>query len=122
MMQYNDWQHDPLQLGSAGNGIMSRWDLVTGSDGAAFGGIDSKVCRLVRQRQSCCPHSHSPAPFQVATLAMARQLHVDAVNGPTHVQQPVYEWIKRWENVTHDGQPTRFDYEYQLMTPADPID
>lgn len=45
MMQYNDWQHDPLQLGSAGNGIMSRWDLVTGSDGAAFGGIDSKVCR-----------------------------------------------------------------------------
>lgn len=42
ILQYNDWQHDPLQEGSPENGIASRYDLVTNKT-LAFGGIDTKV-------------------------------------------------------------------------------
>ncbi len=42
ILQYNDWQHDPLQLGSPDNGIASRYDLLQ-DKALAFGGIDSKA-------------------------------------------------------------------------------
>jgi hypothetical protein len=42
ILQYNDWQHDPLQEGSPENGIASRYDLVTNKT-FAFGGIDTKA-------------------------------------------------------------------------------
>ena len=52
VMQHNEWQTDPLQLGSAANGIMARDDLVPNGD--AFGGIDSKV----RGRRRISNHTH----------------------------------------------------------------
>lgn len=99
LMQYNDWQHDPLQLGSAANGIMSRYDLLaTGAD--AFGGIDSKTM----------------------DVTMARNMQVAAMNGPTHVTQPPFEWDARWDAHWHLGQAPRFDFSYDPMSPWDPAD
>ena len=44
-MQYNKWQSDPLSLGSPGNAIASRFDLLPASLGIAspFGATDAKV-------------------------------------------------------------------------------
>lgn len=42
ILQYNDWQHDPLQENSPANGIASRYDLIQNKT-LAFGGIDSKA-------------------------------------------------------------------------------
>ncbi len=42
ILQYNDWQNDPLQKGSPAEGIASRYDLIQNKT-LAFGGIDSKA-------------------------------------------------------------------------------
>ena len=97
LMQHNKWQTDPLQLGSAANGVMARYDLVK-SDPDAFGGIDSKVTDHV----------------------MAMKGQTFAMNGPTKLTQPVFEWTSKWQGDVHLGEPDRFDYEYQLMQPQPP--
>ena len=94
LMQHNDWQHDPLQLGSPANGIMSRYDLLSKSP-QAFGGIDSKTM----------------------DWNMAKSNVVDAMNSPTHVQQPPFKWTPEWASETHMGQPYELDFTYQTMTP-----
>lgn len=95
VMTYNDWQNDPLSLGDPRNGIMSRFDLRE-KNAAAFGGIDSKV----------------------TDIAMGRQRQALAMNGPTHAQQPVFEWTARWDSVKHEGEASRFDFDYTLMRPG----
>ncbi len=47
-----------------------------------------------------------------------------AVNGPTTAggRLPPFEWRgEAAETVAHIGQPARFDYEFELMTPADEL-
>lgn len=96
LMRYNDWQHDPLSLGSPWNAIMSRGDLDS-TGPIAFGGIDSKV----------------------TDWASARERSTLAMNGMTHSQQAPFSWtgsgLSGSEN--HFGQPDRFAFEYVTMAP-----
>jgi len=89
MMQYNDYQKDPLSKGNPNNAISARSDLV--QTGAAFGGIDSKITTK----------KDSPA------------LRVFAISGPSQ-QQRVFTWDDpRYVNVTHLGEPTVWNFKWQ---------
>ena len=89
IMQYNDWQHDPLSGGDATQQIAARYDL--SDDGPQAGGaIDAKIT--------------SSAQFKSGT--------VYAISGPTQ-QQPVFVWTEQWsEGNPHQGQPLRWDFDW----------
>jgi len=98
MMRFNDWQTDPDSCGNAGNGISSRFDLVTLSNytnpflnKAAFGGIDSKVSSFYEYQNGMRAHAQS---------------------GPTYNQQVAFDW-KLWPTVYHPGQPEKFIFDWQ---------
>jgi len=89
MMQYNDYQNDPLSLGNPNNAISARSDLV--QTGTAFGGIDTKI----------------------TTKADSLKLQAHVISGPTQ-QQRVFTWDDaRYVNVTHLGEPTVFNFKWQ---------
>ncbi|KAJ6247240.1 phospholipase b-like 1 [Anaeramoeba flamelloides] len=101
IIRYNDWQNDPLSDGNAGNGIMSRNDLVDPdkhSDNAflsatCFGGLDAKV----------------------SGYAGVKKGSIWAQCGPTHDQQPVFSWKnapKFCDSIPHEGQPEVFDFDW----------
>jgi len=94
-MRYNDWESDPLSLGNPGNQISSRFDLVVDNNStnpalsrAAFGGVDSKI----------------------TSSSMVRMGMAIAQCGPTHDQQPVFDWTATDFDVVHLGQPNSFDF------------
>jgi len=94
LMQYNDYKNDPLSLGNPGYSIASRYDLrITNSK--AFGAVDSKV----------------------TSYKLALNLESDIICGPTYFTQPVFEWNEQWSNVSHVGQPTRFEFNYVRIGP-----
>jgi hypothetical protein len=35
-----------------------------------------------------------------------------AISGPTHEQQPVFSWLPQFPNVTRDGVPGAFPFEW----------
>lgn len=86
VMQSCGWPEDPLTLGSPGNCISSRYDLLPTGSPAAFGGIDSKV----------------------GSSKMALGAYI--INGPTHQNQSVFTWKGKWEGLPHYGQPDTFDF------------
>jgi len=99
MMQYNDWQNDPYSEGNAGNQIASRFDLVVKPNNpnpflvkAPFGAIDSKV---------------------TSSDLIERMLSA-AISGPSHEYEKPFSWAL-WPGVVHLGQPTVFDFDWQLM-------
>jgi hypothetical protein len=91
LMQYNDWQNDPMSLGSASLSIAARGDLNTRPSFA--GAIDSKL--------SSIRHLHS------------NQKSVFARVGQTHETQPVFCW-SHYPNATttHAGHPDCFPFEF----------
>lgn len=103
-MRYNQWQSDPLALGSAANQIAAREDLIAtdvprwqGSRNAG-GAIDAKF----------------------TTWAMVPRLQSWIAAGPTHDDQPVFDWnavSPDLASTPHEGQPTRFDFDWQLYSP-----
>jgi len=97
LMRYNDWQHDPMSLDDPGNAICARTDLRHKPSRRGFsGGIDTKV----------------------ADQDMARELAAWAQNGPTHDQQPVFDWASAPEGkFLHMGQPRVWDFGWQHISP-----
>ena len=96
-MRFNDWQHDPLSNHSADESIAARDDMLPGSAAQAFGNIDAKFVGAA----------------DVAAMRM------EAVSGPTHEQQPVFEWAPRFAAVPHYGQPESFPFGWQVFPSAD---
>jgi hypothetical protein len=86
VMQSCGWPEDPLTLGSPGNCISSRYDLLPSGTPAAFGGIDSKV-----------------GSTQTGLSAYV-------ISGPTHQNQSVFTWKSKWQDLPHFGQPESFDF------------
>jgi len=88
LMKYNDFQHDPLSQDNPDWTIMARSDL--SPTPSTFGAIDSKTTTWTRAlyRMSC-----------------------DAMNGPTHQQQPPFSWTGVFKDFTHEGQPELFDFD-----------
>lgn len=101
-VRYNQWQTDPFSANgyggageppSAENAIAARCDLVAagstaGEGRAAFGNTDAKI----------------------ADEADVRALRFEATSGPTHDDQPVFEWAGEWASSPHHGQPRAFDF------------
>jgi len=103
IMLFNNWQNDPLSLGSPWNSIVGRGDLVP--DGpkppypflrkAASGGTDSKIAtaRNVQLGKGCA---------------------VFAISGPTHDQQSPFAW-KTFPNHSRVGMPDQFNFGWQTF-------
>eukprot|EP00761_Pharyngomonas_kirbyi_P014901 gb/GECH01014932.1/.p1 GENE.gb/GECH01014932.1/~~gb/GECH01014932.1/.p1 ORF type:complete len:535 (+),score=143.38 gb/GECH01014932.1/:1-1605(+) len=89
MMRYNNWQEDPLSQGEANNAVASRYDL-SKDNFAPFGAVDAKVTSASR----------------------IKHLQSDAICGPTHQEQNVFEWKNRWPSLSRMGVPERFDFEW----------
>merc|ERR1711988_1411572 len=93
LMQYNDWQNDPLSLGSPVNAIASRFDLLPANSSFPMGGIDSKV--------------------QNKEMLLNRSVSV--INGPTHQTQSPFVWTSEFDYIRHEGLPRTFDYNYTTL-------
>lgn len=97
IMRYNNWREDPLSSTHASHAVASRYDLET--DPKLFtlnGAIDAKATSWGRMQQG--------------------KLESEAVSGPTHDQNPVFEWTEALSAMSpHVGQPQRFNFTYQTM-------
>jgi len=92
IMQYNEYETDPLSGGNPCNAIAARCDLPPVFD--AFGAEDAKVT------------SHEWMAVQRAW----------ATSGPSHQNLPPFQWLDRWDNETHLGQPTLWNFDWQQMS------
>lgn len=97
LLRYNDWRHDPMSLGDPANAISARADLRPNPKPSDFfGGIDVKV----------------------TSLDMVSTHSAWAENGPTHDQQPAFEWSAAPAGaVASYGQPRRWDFDTVTMAP-----
>lgn len=97
IMRYNNWREDPLSSSHASHAVASRYDLESDPELFALNGaIDAKVTSWSRMQRG--------------------QLASEAVSGPTHDQNPVFEWTEALGVLSsHCGHPQRFDFAYEKM-------
>jgi hypothetical protein len=104
LMRYNDWRHDPLSLGCA------FWSLAARGDLAPLNGLKDGRCKA---------QAFGAINAKITWPAGVNHLKATVVAGPTHDQQPVFEWtplVSRLFNSTyHYGQPTRFDGQWKVL-------
>lgn len=79
--------------------IASRGDLAK-PQAVAFGAVDAKVTSYSMANKG------APSTF--------------AICGPTHVQQPIFSWAPNFSNITHDGVPASFPFDWVEMPVAPP--
>ncbi|OHT16675.1 Laminin A family protein [Tritrichomonas foetus] len=96
LMTYNNYQRDPYSKGDPAQAIMSRYDLRRPGEpygpAKAFGGLDSKCCRITE---------------------FATKLHFHAIASPTKDNQEPWEFGKPpFENVRYEGLPKRWDFNW----------
>lgn len=90
LLRYNNWQHDPYSLGSAGNQISSRFDLLTEKP-ACSGGYDSKM----------------------VSWRSWKSMIMWAQSGPTHDQQPVFDWATApCPTASRVGLPAVYNFDW----------
>lgn len=102
MMRFNDWQNDPVSNGNAGNGIASRFDLVTQEDPknpflkkACFGAMDAKVT-------------------SAELMSNRRGRAAMAISGPTFYQQSVMKFTEPiCDDIVHVGTPIEFNFGWE---------
>lgn len=98
--RYNLTPNDPL-FPSPVAAIAARGDLLPVKP-MAFGAFDGKITSY--------------------ELLIKRGLATLAISGPTSVDQPAFEWSGQWANMSkypHYGQPTRFDFGWEVFGAAD---
>eukprot|EP01121_Diplochlamys_sp_Union-15-3_P000252 TRINITY_DN10254_c0_g1_i2.p1 TRINITY_DN10254_c0_g1~~TRINITY_DN10254_c0_g1_i2.p1 ORF type:complete len:540 (-),score=62.92 TRINITY_DN10254_c0_g1_i2:125-1744(-) len=91
MMQYNNFQSDPLAEGQPTGAIASRFDLAPTSP-MPFGGTDSKI---------------------VSSESILDRV-VFGICGPTHDQQTPFDWSK-FPDWPHYGQPTVWNFNWIVL-------
>ena len=107
LMRYNDFRNDPYAksnctpLGySAENGISARCDLNP---------INS-TCKIASEGPRC----HGATDLKVVNMQMVADMQMVAISGPTHEQQPVFDWGEQEDtackNTRHEGHPERFRF------------
>jgi len=102
LMMYNDWQNDPLSNGYAGDSIAARFDLQIP--------VQRPVEWLMRGL-------HGNIDCKITSYLLLNASTISAISGPTHEQQVPFTWeTPEWNSTLHLGQPTVFDFEWQLMT------
>jgi hypothetical protein len=97
ILSYNNFQHDAASLNDSCNTIACRGDLEPNKESqGAFGALDTKVSSVVNAKRF---PGYAPV--------------IQARNGPTHQQQPVFCWSQMGANeklYVHNGQPDCFDF------------
>nr|XP_039257523.1 putative phospholipase B-like 2 [Styela clava] len=108
LMRYNDFKNDPISRCnctppySAENSIAARCDLNPADGVFPFGAL--------KQRD------HAATDVKATSYSLQKVLGMMAESGPTHDQQPVFEWSKSpYANVSHLGMPDRFDFSPVLF-------
>jgi hypothetical protein len=96
IMRYNNWKKDPLSKNHASHAIASRYDLETDPELFSLdGAIDAKVTSLER----------------------AKNMEADAISGPTHDNNPVFEWTLQLDKLSPNyGHPRVFNFDYVTMS------
>ncbi|XP_022093226.1 putative phospholipase B-like 2 [Acanthaster planci] len=105
LMRYNDFQHDPFSRCnctppySGENGISARSDLNPPNGTYPFPALGFRC--------------HGGTDMKVTSSDMYRSLSMVAVSGPTHDQQPVFQWSKSRcdKEQLHMGQPDLFNFD-----------
>lgn len=91
ILRYNDYKNDPISNGNPYNAICSRGDLA----GKASGCYDTKV----------------------TSWSWFQQQKSSIINGPTQSHGlPPFSWKEqngKYEDITHEGQPDVFDFDFQ---------
>lgn len=98
IMRYNGYATDPYSEGDPCNTICCRADLRK-TDRSASGCYDTKV----------------------SDLSMAAKLQSFAINGPTRNggSLPPFSWTGPFQNASHLGLPTVYDFDFVTMQPMD---
>lgn len=104
-MRYNDWEHDELSNGDAGEQIISRYDLrpeecVTLGTmkmcPSAFGGVDAKTVR-----------------YQTAM-----EMGFDAISSPQYETQPAWEFgVGKYKDLIWTGMPKVWTFNWTYFSP-----
>lgn len=123
LMRYNDFQHDPLsacdckpQPYSAENAIACRDDLnppgtypIPALGPRNHAATDAKITSHALMMGAGGAGGGGVADGGIPMAARA-------VSSPTYDQQPVFVWsASPYANVTHLGQPDRFDFKFEDM-------
>eukprot|EP00455_Lapot_gusevi_P032362 TRINITY_DN3529_c0_g1_i3.p1 TRINITY_DN3529_c0_g1~~TRINITY_DN3529_c0_g1_i3.p1 ORF type:complete len:535 (-),score=171.08 TRINITY_DN3529_c0_g1_i3:144-1748(-) len=105
LMRYNDFQHDPLAACdcqppySAENAISARSDLNPANGTYPFSSLGFR--------------SHGSTDAKMTSSKLVPSLSSYAVCGPTHDQQPVFQWsTSPFQTLPHHGHPDRFDFDW----------
>lgn len=109
LMRYNNYKVDPLSKCnctppySAANAIAARCDLNDPN------GVYPNP--VLGQR------NHGATDVKVTSSTLVKSLGLVAECGPTHDQQPIYQWSKSpYANSPHEGHVDRFDFKPELFT------
>ncbi len=105
LMRYNDFQHDPLPRCNCTppytgeNAISARSDLNPANGTYPFQAFGFRC--------------HGGTDKKVTSSSMAKTLSMIAVSGPTHDQQPVFQWSKSEcdKQFLHMGHPDIFNFD-----------
>jgi hypothetical protein len=96
MMQYNDYQNDPISEKNPCNSIAARCDLTnSGNIGDCSGALDAKITN---------------SEFMKAQKA-------SIISGPTHQTQPPFQWSDFWGFLEHLSQPNLWNYNWFHIAP-----
>jgi len=97
VMRYNQFETDPIAAGDPCNQLACRADLASDpSKRKAFGAIDAKYTSW----------AHNQRGQSVV------------VSGPTHDDQPAFDWQSAVESVSstpHVGHPTKYNFPWMIM-------
>ncbi|KAJ0397666.1 hypothetical protein P43SY_007739 [Pythium insidiosum] len=99
LLRLNRWRSDPLSQGDPAHAIAARYDLESESSRmfAIDGAIDAKVTSITK----------------------AQRLECDAEAGPTHDDNPVFEWTPALSALSkHRGHPQRFAFGFERVRVA----
>jgi len=100
LMDRNMYPYAGVEPNEPGHEISARMDL-SPTQPIPNGGIDAKV----------------------TNYCLFKTLAVQAISGPSHINQPVFSWTKEdgidaWPGYPHAGQPNTWNFDWVQMTPA----
>lgn len=108
LINYNDWQNDPLSLSDPCNAISCRRDLEPEvRNRYPSGGMDAKVSSFTLM-ENFFVKNRDVKSANNASLVYARM-------GPTNDQQTSFCWSNLTKKYVHEGQPDCFDFKWVTL-------
>lgn len=114
IMRYNRYQTDPLARGNTCNQLACRKDLpnmLVASKSVGGGGTNTAD-------PAAATMAFGAIDAKYTNFAHMRAKRTIAISGPTHDDQPVFDWTQAdlsVQKTPHVGQPDRFDFDWVVM-------